>query len=59
MRLRSKKCTDPKYLSWVSWSLLANNPVNKMMYLIFCTLDLVIVFVYALILVQRAHFGNF
>ncbi len=59
MRLRSKICADPKYLSWVSWSILANNPVNKLMYLTFCGLDFAIIFVYALILVQRVHFGNF
>lgn len=56
---RLKMCTDPKHLAWVSWTLLANNPVNKSMYLLMCVADLVIIMFYSFILIQRVHFSNF
>ena len=56
---RLKICTDPKHLAWVSWTFLANNPVNKTSYLIFCLADLIIIMFYSFLLVQRLHFSNF
>lgn len=52
-------CKDPKHLAWVTWTLLANNPVNKATYLIFCLIDFLIMLFYSFNLVQRLHFSNF
>ena len=59
MTSRLKICTDPKHIAWVSWTFLANNPVNKTTYLLFCLADLVIIMFYSFVLVQRVHFSNF
>ena len=58
-KLTPKICTDPKHLAWVSWTLLANNPVTKTTYLFFCLVDLLIIMYYSFNLVQRVHFSNF
>ena len=59
MTSRFKICTDPKHLAWVSWTFLANNPINKTSYLMFCLADLIIIMFYSFVLVQRLHFSNF
>lgn len=59
MTLTLKAFTDPRRLAWATWSLLANNPVNKNMYLTFCLVDLLIIIFYSFILVERVHFSNF
>jgi hypothetical protein len=59
LQQRFKMCTDPKHLAWVSWTILANNPVNKIMYLMMCLADLIIIMFYSFILIQRLHFSNF
>lgn len=59
MNIKKKICSDPKHLAWVTWTLLANNPVNTTLYLIFCVADLLIIMFYAFNLVQRVHFSNF
>jgi len=59
MKIKLKICSNPKHLAWVSWTLLANNPVNKALYLLFSLLDLIILLFYSFNLVQRIHFANF
>ena len=59
MKFNLKVFTDPRRLAWVTWSLLANNTVNKTIYLVFCLVDLAIIMFYSFILIERVHFTNF
>lgn len=59
MKINLKVFTDPRRLAWATWSLLANNAVNKTMYLAFCLVDLLLIIYYSFVLIQRVHFTNF
>lgn len=59
MKMTVKVFTDPKHLAWATWTLLANNPINNTMYLVFCFVDLVIMMFYSFVLLERVHFSNF
>lgn len=59
MAINLKVFTDPRRMAWATWSLLANNTVNKTLYLLFCLIDLLIIIFYSFVLVQRVHFSNY
>ena len=58
IKQKFKVCSDPKHLAWATWTIMANNPVNKVMYLLFCGVDFIIIVFYAFILVSRIHYSN-
>ena len=59
MNINLKVFTDPRRLAWATWNILANNSVNKTLYLTFCLVDLLLIIYYSFVLLQRVHFTNF
>lgn len=59
MKIKLKTCTDPRHLAFATWSLLANNTVNKTLYILFCFIDLIVIMFYSFVLIERIHFSNF
>lgn len=51
---RTMPCLNPRRLGWITWSLLANNPISQKIYLILSMFEFVWLLYYELSLVFSA-----
>ena len=56
--MRINACKNPKHIAWATWTILANNPINKASYMLIQVIEGLVMIYYALVLNERLHYSN-